>query len=160
MRNSYYLLEKIKNEKIEKLNFYTSHIAFSEVFSVIGDEYRARLLHQKGVPVRYWVNMINEVDLHKEYIDQINEEIDNFYDLFFGSEKFQWALDISRSDVGFFIFDCKCNTHDAIILSGALIEKCKYFVTEDQRLRSKLKKKKYEKIKLLSSSDYLREVFK
>ena len=158
--NSYYLLEKIKNEKIENFCFYTSHIAYSEVFSVIGDEYRARLLSQKGVPVRYWTNMINEVVLPEKYIEQIYKEIKNFIELFFESKKFAWALDISNRDVGFFIFNCKCNTHDAIILSGALMEKCKYFITEDERLRSRLKKMKYNKIILLSSSDYLRDVFR
>lgn len=157
--NSYYLLEKIKNENIEKFGFYTSHIAYSEVFSVIGDEYRSRLLSQKGVPIRYWTNMINEIVLPEKYIEQIYEEINNFEKIFFDSKKFGWALDIYNPDIGFFIFNCKCNTHDAIILSGALMEKCKYFITEDERLRSRLKKMKYNKIKLLSSNDYLRDVF-
>ncbi|MDG6219115.1 MAG: hypothetical protein QCI00_06715, partial [Candidatus Thermoplasmatota archaeon] len=59
IKKSFQLLEKIKNVKLSANIFFTSNIALSEVFSVIGDEWRAKTLYKKGIPMRYWGNMIN-----------------------------------------------------------------------------------------------------
>lgn len=140
IRSSYSLLEKIKNEDVMKNTFFTSDIAFSEIFSVIGDEYRAKVLHGDGVPMRYWSSMMYNVDLPEHYLIQINSEINDFYNVFL-IDKIVRKSNFDLSAVGELVFLYKCNTHDALLIAESLKVNCKYFVTEDQRLRNNLKKK-------------------
>ena len=160
VKSSYNLLEKIRNKNPMENTFFTSDIAICEIFSVIGDEYRAKVLHRDGIPIRYWSNMIYKVDLSRSYLRQINNEINNFYNLFVTDNKIIRKSDFNFNEVGELVFLFKCNTHDALLIAESLKMGCKYFVTEDQRLRDRLKVKGYTRIELFPSDRYLREVFK
>ena len=160
MRESYFLLEKIKNEEIGLMHFWTSRIVISEVFSVIGGEFRSNILLEKGVPLRYWIKMIDDTEIPEEDVVQIQEEIDSFVKIFFNTNKIYPLQEFNSDDVGILIWGYNCDTHDALVLAQAIKGKCKYFITEDQRLRRRLKNMNEFDIKLYPSDRYLREIFK
>jgi predicted nucleic acid-binding protein len=159
VRKSFRLLEKIQNESIPKNVLFTSNIVVAETFSVIGNEYRCRILRKDGIPIRYWFNMMHVVDLSKEYKLQIQEEINELFRLFFRNKKISRKSDFNLNDVANLVISYKCNSHDAMIMAQAIKQNCKYFITEDQRLIAKLKKSRKYKMKLLPSDKYLRNVF-
>lgn len=159
VKNSYLLIEKIKNTEIKSRQFFISGIVFSEVFSVIGDQYRLEYLKKRNIPVRYWIKMINDVKIPDEYLVQIQEEIDRFYKIFFKTKKIFEIDEFYFDDAGLLIWIYKCNTHDALVLAQAIHGKCDYFITEDRRLRDKLRNMKEYKIKLYSSDRYSKEIF-
>ena len=61
VKHSYFLLDKIKQKSVKYYEFCTSKFVLSEVYTVIGYEYRSKILQEKGVPLRYWSIMIRDV---------------------------------------------------------------------------------------------------
>jgi predicted nucleic acid-binding protein len=144
-----------KNQKITD-NFFVSHLAINELFSAIRDEMRSILLFNKGCPISMWRNprydpIIDAIDYQAVY----KQTLQAFIPLFEDGKKdgktqdsvIQLMVEQSPespnywdvySSILFMVKEAK--THDATLLTSAILDKADYFVTLDKSLIKNAKK--------------------
>jgi len=140
IQNSYFLLEKIKNNAITDFDFYTSKLVFCEVYSVIGTEQKLKVLSKKQIPFKYWSSMINDIKLDTKILSEINQAISEFTKIFLRKKLLKNAKDYSQIDVGKLLWEYNCTNFDGLLIAQAIFSNCDYFVTEDGRLIELMKK--------------------
>jgi predicted nucleic acid-binding protein len=135
-----------KNQKITD-NFFVSHLAINELFSAIRDEMRSILLFNKGCPISMWRNprydpIIDATDYERVYQQTMKAFIPLFEDsvielMVEQSPESPDYWDV-YSSILFLVKEAK--THDATLLTSAILDKADYFVTLDKSLIRNAKK--------------------
>jgi len=137
-------------------DFFVSHLAINELFSAIRDEMRSIILFNKGCPISMWRNprydpIIDAIDYQAVY----QQTLQAFIPLFENSKKdgktqdsvIQLMVEQSPespnywdvySSILFLVKEAK--THDATLLTSAILDKADYFVTLDKSLIKNAKK--------------------
>jgi len=128
-------------------NFFVSHLAINELFSAIRDEMRSILLFNKGCPISMWRNPRYDPTIDAQDYQAVYEQTtQEFIPLFEGSA-IQLMIEMSPnspdywevySSILFMIKEAK--THDATLLTSAVLDKAAYFVTLDTSLIKHAKK--------------------
>jgi predicted nucleic acid-binding protein len=135
-----------KNQKITD-GFFVSHLAINELFSAIRDEMRSILLFNKGCPISMWRNprydpVIDATDYEQVYRKTLQAFISLFEDSVIELMVEQspdnpnyWDV---YSSILFMVKEAK--THDATLLTSAILDEADYFVTLDKSLIKNAKK--------------------
>jgi hypothetical protein len=140
-----------KNQRITD-NFFVSHLAINELFSAIRDEMRSILLFNKGCPISMWRNprydpIIDAIDYQAVYKQTLQAFIPLFEDGKTQDSVIQLMVEQSPespnywdvySSILFMVKEAK--THDATLLTSAILDKADYFVTLDKSLIKNAKK--------------------
>ncbi|MBI2107168.1 PIN domain-containing protein [Candidatus Woesearchaeota archaeon] len=152
---SYQLLSLILKNNNDSFEFYTSHLAITEIANALHDEYRCRRMRRDGIPLSSWVRLKHRFNLEKEDADEILSEIVKFIESFrikiiLLEEKYTFSL------IYKFILEKQIGTQDSILLSTAINSKCSHFATQDKELR----KKKLKEIKVVSADEIRDEIVK
>jgi len=140
-----------KNQRITD-NFFVSHLAINELFSAIRDEMRSILLFNKGCPISMWRNprydpIIDAIDFQAVYKQTLQAFIPLFEDGKTQDSVIQLMVEQSPespdywdvySSILFMVKEAK--THDATLLTSAILDKADYFVTLDKSLIKNAKK--------------------
>ena len=156
-KHSIDFIQKIIDLKSEGSSdeFYFSYLAMNEVYSAVRDEIRSILLFKNGTPLSRWSEEKNSLDLPGDSMETVYEDIENKFDVLFGSNTIIPLSDEpdEKGDnfseiVASLIFTFKrVKTQDAILLTTAILVRANYFVTFDKRLISEVSKeldKKYQ----------------
>jgi len=156
-RASYELLELIRSKRPPpKLPRYrTSDLAMAEILSVLLEEYIGKAMFTRGIPFKYWERERHEWPLRYADVKDIYRQLDVFIEAFdvYPNKYISIVKDAYKYPELFnFVLHAKVDTYDAVLLSTALKEKCRYFITDDKRLREKVPK--YKNLKLVSAEDY------
>jgi hypothetical protein len=135
-----------ENQRITD-NFFVSHLAINEMFSAIRDEMRIFLLFNKGCPISMWRNPrydpVIDPDDYKSVYEQTTRAIiplfeDSIIELMVEQSPDNpnyWEV---FSSILFMVKEAK--THDATLLTSAILDKAEYFVTLDKSLIKNAKK--------------------
>jgi len=135
-----------KNQGIHD-DFFVSHLAINELFSAIRDEMRSIILFNKGCPISMWRNprydpIIDAIDYQAVYKQTLQAFIPLFEDSVIELMVEQspdnpnyWDV---YSSILFMVKEAK--THDATLLTSAILDKADYFVTLDKSLIKNAKK--------------------
>ena len=133
----------LDNEK-KKIVPFASGLVFSEIFNCIYDEAVCKKMIDDGVPLSSWVRLKNRFSLFIE--DFEIEELDNSVYGLFHSKKFKIVADkYDLRLISELILKHHFMTQDSILISTAIKEECKFFVTRDKELIknwTKMKKRK------------------
>jgi predicted nucleic acid-binding protein len=154
---SFEFLEKIKNTK-SRHSFFVSELVFNEVFSVILEEYIARKLISKNIPIRFWTKNWNyykgKTQLEEADEADIVNAMNEFFEIFINHNKIKMAVEkYDEFSISYLIVRLKVDTHDASIVAIGVANKCKFLITEDGRLRKTVKRSGFKKIQLISSQE-------
>jgi predicted nucleic acid-binding protein len=161
-KNSFDLVKRIIKNKNKRFCFITSSLSRAEIYRCLLNEYLCDLMYKKGIPVNCWEHEKWKEKLDEDSIKIIMETIESFTDKYICSEigelkskKILSVLDTYNPKVFTdLIMRFKQKTHDSIIISTAIENKCKYLVTRDNRLRKELKEKGYKKINLINPEEF------
>ena len=140
-----------KNQGIHD-DFFVSHLAINELFSAIRDEMRSIILFNKGCPISMWRNprydpIIDAIDYQAVYQQTLQAFIPLFEDIKKQKSVIQLMVEQSPespnywdvySSILFLVKEAK--THDATLLTSAILDKADYFVTLDKSLKNNAKK--------------------
>ena len=140
-----------KNQGIHD-DFFVSHLAVNELFSAIRDEMRSIILFNKGCPISMWRNprydpIIDAIDYQAVYLQTLQAFIPLFVDSKKQDSVIQLMVEQSPenpnywdvySSILFLVKEAK--THDATLLTSAILDKADYFVTLDKSLIRNAKK--------------------
>jgi hypothetical protein len=149
-----------KNQGIHD-DFFVSHLAINELFSAIRDEMRSILLFNKGCPISMWRNprydpIIGAIDYQAVYKQTLKAFIPLFEDSNRQGSAIQLMVEQSPespnywdvySSILFLVKEAK--THDATLLTSAILDKADYFVTLDKSLIKNAKKMLEDKYHIL-----------
>ena len=158
---SYLLMEAVRTDK----RFYglltTSRLAFAEIISVILEQAIQKRMYDQGIPFKYWERERFVEKLSRNNRSEISKDIFRLENAFFTSNQVRYVHDdysfadfmplVLRSFNSF-----RIDQYDAILISTALEHGCKFFITEDQRLRRSVSN--FRGIKLVAAQDYLAAV--
>ena len=135
--------------------FYVSLLALNEVFAAVKDEVNAVLLFEKGIPISMWrdPSVIPEIDEGLAW--EIYEATSNCIDRILGGgavhvveevlpAKFKEYYDVFAS----LVLVLGVRTHDAMLLTDAIVHGADFFVTTDQRLIKRAKRRVKEEYNL------------
>lgn len=148
---SYNFIDNMKHKRFDDIGCCTSPLALSELISAIRDEFFCEKMYEDGVPFSSWRYPERRKELKDDDIIEINNNILEFLDTMtsirIGKSKIKrleerYDLEII-SDL---IIEKGCRTHDSILLSTAITNDAKYFVTQDRPLR----KIDFHKIKIVA----------
>ena len=135
-----------KNQRITD-NFFVSHLAINELFSAIRDEMRSILLFNKGCPILMWRNPRYDPIIDAHDYQAVYEQTTQAFIPLFEDSAIQLMIEMSPkspdywevySSILFMIKEAK--THDATLLTSAILDKAAYFVTLDTSLIKHAKK--------------------
>jgi predicted nucleic acid-binding protein len=135
-----------KNQRITD-NFFVSHLAINELFSAIRDEMRSILLFNKGCPISMWRNPRYDPIIDAHDYQAVYEQTTQAFIPLFEDSAIQLMIEMSPkspdywevySSILFMIKEAK--THDATLLTSAILDKAAYFVTLDTSLIKHAKK--------------------
>ncbi|RLI87444.1 MAG: hypothetical protein DRO98_04190 [Archaeoglobales archaeon] len=157
MGYSYKLIEKIRSLGLKA---YTSQLSIAEVFSVIYDDVINLKLFMKAIPTAAWnwLSIREKELLDDEEAYEIYEGIlERFDELFLNVEIVDEVLDLEL--LSHLILKLGLRTHDALLLTTAILNGMDYFVTRDERLIRKTRKlKKMPKIVILRPQSLLSKI--
>lgn len=161
-KNSFDFIKEVISNKKENLKFLTCSLSQSEIYFGLLDEYRCEKLYDCCVPLSSWRNEKWRTNLTEDEIDEITNHILNFSYKYIYSKgdkpkKILSVIDIHDPEIiPELVFRHNVRTHDAIIVSTAISEKCKYIVTRDNNLKKCLKD--YKRIKLISPEEAIKKM--
>jgi len=140
------LIEKIIRKKATG-NFFSSPLALTELYFAIFEEYKCEKMYNEGIPLSSWNSNKRKMELSKEEIAEIQENIlsfsdDNICDNDDGYVKPIFCTNWDAYDYDLLpelVFEKNIRTHDALLLATANDEGADYFVTSDKELRRIIK---------------------
>jgi len=161
-KNAYNFLENLRKNNRKNI-FFVSALVFNEVFSVILEEYVTRTLISKGIPTRFWSKnwkiYKEKTELSNDDSNDIVHGINDFIHIFVNKDIIKQAEEkYDKQTIVNLIIGFKCDTHDASICAIAVSNKCGYLITDDSRLKERLKE--CEMIKIISSEAFRLKFFK
>ncbi len=136
---SYTLIEALLSSDRYKVE--TSNLAIAEVYHVIYNEIISLRLYRNGIPLTLWSKMREKQKLTEEdkyliretitrYIGELEKNADITYDK------------VDREVYPKLILEYGLRTHDAILLTTAILDRCSWFITNDREIVSLCKKKR------------------
>jgi hypothetical protein len=137
---AYKIVEHALKGGYKRHRFLTSQLAIAETVRVITLEYFYRVWHKKGIPLRYW-SQTSMGKLPADEKTQLNAAMNEFTGamnihagkfLMIAPEYFDFKI------IGPLMWNYSCEVQDAVLISTAINQKCKLFVTEDHRLTRKV----------------------
>jgi len=105
---------------------------------VLIEEYKAKQLWRSHVPFRYWHSAQNEIELTKDDLRDIQTGIYQY-----SSQTRHAIIRVNKYDLKTaetLVSEYGCDARDAILVATAVESSCPIFVTEDNRLKKKLRK--------------------
>ncbi len=148
------LFSVLREGRFGKRILATSNLALLEVTGVIAQEYRSKKLHEAHVPFRNWLHAMWRTDLSQS----------DYYDIRNGARLFLKSLNLrgtrlkmtnryDLTDAMELVTEHSCDARDAILVACALKSHSRFFITEDDRLRGRLKN--HSRIKAINTQDFL-----
>jgi predicted nucleic acid-binding protein len=134
MCHSYKLIEELIDSEVATV---TSQLAISEVFSVLYDDAINMKLYMKAIPaaVWMWITFRNRERLNEEESLELHEGILKRFDDLFSDTKVELIEDEFNLEIySYLVLRLGMKTHDAILLTTAILNEVSYFVTRDDRL--------------------------
>jgi len=134
--------------------FYVSHLTINELFSTVRDELRSIILFNKGIPISMWRNPRFDPEISEDMYQAVYQKMLQAFIPLFEESVIELMVEQSPqnpnywdvcSSILFLIKEAK--THDATLLTSAILDDADYFVTLDSSLiknAKKLLKEKYE----------------
>lgn len=155
--------DKILNLRLEKLSYSyiliealfenddyeikTCSLALGEIFHVIHNELLSLKMYRKGIPLTLWSKLRRKYDLTEEEQATVRNIINKYI------KKLRKKVIETDDKVDDKIYPklalgYKLRTHDAVLLTTAILEKCSWFITNDTEIieLNKKAKKKLPKI--------------
>ena len=125
----------------DKYKVETSNLAIAEVYHVIDNEIISLRLYRNGIPLTLWSKMREKQKLTEEdkyliretitrYIGELEENADIINDK------------IDREVYPKLVLEYGLRTHDAVLLTTAILDRCSWFITNDREIVSLCKKKR------------------
>lgn len=136
-QSAHSLTQLLRGPHSPELYAVTSDLALLEVTRVLVEEYKAKQLWRAHVPFRYWHSAQNEIELTKEDLRDIQAGI------YVYSTKTRHVItrvnnyDLKTAET--LVSEYGCDARDAILVATAIESSCPIFVTEDERLKRKLR---------------------
>ncbi|RLE52042.1 MAG: hypothetical protein DRJ33_04635 [Candidatus Methanomethylicota archaeon] len=127
----------------DKEEFYVSSLAVNEIFAAIKDEICAAMLFARGIPISQWRDPRVIPSIDERLAEQIYYEVLKLFDvLFSGNIRIVEELSATQRQyfevLGSIILMLDVRTHDAMLLTNAILHGADYFVTTDKRLVDKV----------------------
>jgi predicted nucleic acid-binding protein len=141
MSHSYKLIEELIASEVATV---TSQLAISEVFSVLSDDAINMKLYMKAIPtaVWMWITFRNRERLSEEESLELHEGILRKIDDLFSDTKVDLIEDEFNLEIySYLVLRLGMKTHDAILLTTAILNEVNYFVTRDDRLIENTRRK-------------------
>ncbi len=128
--------------------FFISYLAFNEVFAAVKDELSSILLFKKGYPLSRWRDPRNIPIPNPDQSYNINDRLLKSFDTLLKNNPLNLIPEKTPIDDKYYIdiysslmFNIgKMRTHDATLLSTAILHKADYFVTKDEQLKKEANK--------------------
>lgn len=130
-----------------------SHLAILEVVSVIVQEYRSKQLWERHVPFRNWLHQQSKVLLTKQDYRDIRNGLNSFLREFRLAGKLRIYDSYDLSVAHDLVTRYMCDARDAILVATAVKHHSPYFISEDERLKKRLKD--YSRTKIVSTQHFL-----
>jgi len=128
-------------------DFFVSHLAVNEMFSAIRDEMRSILLFNKGCPISMWRHPRYDPKISEEEYHAVYEQTTQAIIPLFEDSVIELIVEKSPANPDYWdvyssiLFMIKeARTHDATLLTSAILDQADYFVTLDTSLISHAKK--------------------
>lgn len=143
------LVKKIIEFKDDTHMFFISLLVRAEFYYALFEEHKCREMYKGGIPLSSWQINKNKVKFKDDFLEDINLVIfefeKNIEDAGKKKKKKIWSSwDVyNYGFISWLAYKYNIKSHDAILLSTAIFNRCKYFVTSDKRLRDKFEKEKF-----------------
>ena len=136
IKSSYCLIEKlVKGAGEKRLRFITSQLAVNEVFYVLYDDVCSVKMYIEGIPTVMWPRFRDSIRLTEEEADELYRSILESFDEVFGGKQIEIVEDEANFEVfGFLVLRLGLRTHDATLMTTAILNKSDYFITRDRRI--------------------------
>ncbi len=145
------ILQEIKSKKDSNFIFLTSNLVIAEVISVIHDKLCVDIMYKSGMPLKYWYKYRYDFNLSEEDMTNLMQEMTSFYEEFINKEKIILIGSLGLKYI-FDIISKHKETHDSFLISQAIEEESKYFISKDTRLKRNLKD--YKKISICNPKHF------
>ncbi|HEX55136.1 MAG: hypothetical protein DRO95_00810 [Candidatus Altiarchaeales archaeon] len=145
--------EDLKNEKILKQRLKNISYSYTLIEALLTDEYRVKTssltlaevsyvlynemlslkMYGLGVPLTLWPKLRERHDLTREEKSSVREIIARYL------KEFKKGVNIVNDTIDDMIYpklilEYKLRTHDAVLLTTAILNKCSWFITNDKEL--------------------------
>ena len=155
---SYRLLERVNVERGLHGTLITSRVALAEIISVLFEQALQKKMYDQGIP-KYWERERHSERLSESERGDIMTQVAHFGEVFYESGKIGYVDDkYAFWDVTPLVLVHRIDEYDALLISTAIQENCKYFITEDKRLRKALTG--FPNIKTTSAQNYLTNIIR
>ena len=122
-------------------DFFVSHLAINEMFSAIRDEMRSILLFNKGCPISMWRHPRYDPKITAEEYQAVYEQTTRAIVPLFEDSVIELMVEKSPENPNYWdvyssiLFMIKeARTHDATLLTSAILDQAGFFVTLDTSL--------------------------
>lgn len=156
--SSFKLIQNILEKYHSYVHFGTSALALREAIYVVYENYKLMKLYEEGVPFKYWNYFVHEITLTENEAFKIREIVLKEIDQLFEEDKIKLYDDSLDLNVfPYLILQLGMRTHDAILVSTAIINNFYYYITRDERLCLKNKQltNKFN-FKIIAPTKYLK----
>ena len=125
---SYALVEALL--KSDEYEVKTSDLALGEVFHVIHNELLSLKMYRLGIPLTLWTKLRGKHDLNEEEQSSVREIINKYIRRL---RRKIIKVDDRVDDEIYpkLVLGYKLRTHDALLLTTAVLERCSWFITND-----------------------------
>jgi len=140
---SYTLIEAL----IETGDYYvkSSNLALAEVFHVIYNEIVSLKMYRLGIPLTLWSKLRTKHDLSKEEKFLVKEAVSKHLKTF--RDQAEVVSDVVDDEIyPKLVLEYKLRTHDAVLLTTAILNECSWFITNDREIVDLEKRRKFSKI--------------
>jgi len=157
---SYLLLERVRTEKRLQGILTTSQLAYAEILSVLVDQFVEEKMHSQGIAARLFQREEHTIQLSPRDVEDIVKQLVHLSNEFFGPVHPYISYVGDEYDFREFTkmrIIVRTETYDAILIATASYRKCRYFITEDVRLKDKIKNFNWVPmdVKVISVQEYL-----
>lgn len=137
-QSAYALTQLLRGPHDPELHAITSDLALLEVTQVLVEEYKAKKLWKQHVPFRYWHSSQKEIELTQDDLEDIQIGIFKFSSRTRHVITRENAYELKTAET--LVSRYGCDARDSILVATAIQSLCPIFVTEDERLKRKLRK--------------------
>lgn len=136
-RSSYDLFHILHMPSTLQKYVVTSNLAKLEVIGVIVAEFKCRRLLKLHVPFRHWLASQDKIKLSTRDLQEVQVDIILFMKKMAHAIVTNDEYDLKVAEL--LITEFGCDTRDAILVATAVANHCPLFITEDERLKRKLR---------------------
>jgi len=132
---------------IETGDYYvkSSNLALAEVFHVVYNEVVSLKMYKLGIPLTLWSKLRTKHDLSKEEKFLVKEVVSRHLKTLRNHAEI--VSDIVDDEIyPKLVLEYKLRTHDAVLLTTAILNECSWFITNDREIVDLEKRRKFSKI--------------